>query len=86
MERFIPFDKLSKKERRKQNRARRGDWGALNPVTRREKNPRAYDRRKAQSWKKESGPVLFSFTFLSTAGDSGSGGRGEAPRPGAAAA
>ena len=86
MEKFIPYEKLSKKKKRELDLLRRGTWGALNPVTRREKNPRAYDRRKAQSWKKESGPVLFSFTFLSTAGDSGSGGRGEAPRPGAAAA
>ena len=58
MERFIPFDKLSKKERRKQNHARRGDWGALNPVTRRSENPKAYKRSKARSWKKDAGSGL----------------------------
>ncbi len=34
MEKFVPFEKLSKKEKRKQNRARRNGWGALSPVTR----------------------------------------------------
>ena len=58
MEKFIPYEKLSKKERRKQNQARRGSWGAVSPVTRRSKNPRAYNRRKAQSWKKDPCSVL----------------------------
>jgi len=48
MEKFIPYEKLSKKEKRRRNAGRRGGWGARSPVTRREKNPRAYDRRKAQ--------------------------------------
>jgi hypothetical protein len=48
MEKFVPFEKLSKKEKRKQNRARRNGWGALSPVTRKPANPRAYKRRKAQ--------------------------------------
>ena len=51
MEKFIPYDKLSKKEKRKLDQANRQTWGALNPVTRKPKNSRAYDRRKAQSWK-----------------------------------
>lgn len=48
MEKFIPFKKLSKKEQRRKNREKRSTWGALSPVTRRSKNPKAYDRRKAQ--------------------------------------
>ena len=58
MERFIPYEKLSKKEQRKQNRARRGGWGAMNPVTRRSENPKAYRRNKARSWKKDAGSGL----------------------------
>lgn len=59
MEKFIPYEKFSKKEQRKQNTARRGTWGNLCPVTRKPKNSRAYDRRKAQDWKKEhSGSAL----------------------------
>jgi hypothetical protein len=48
MDKFIPFDKLSKRRQRELNRERRRDWGALNPVTRRAVNPKAYDRNKAR--------------------------------------
>ena len=48
MEKFIPFEKLSKKEQRRRNAAKRTTWGRLSPVTRRSENPRAYKRRKAQ--------------------------------------
>lgn len=59
MKTFIPYEKLSKKEKRKLDQVRRQTWGNLNPVTRKPKNSRAYDRKKAQDWKKEiSGPAL----------------------------
>ena len=50
MEKFIPYDKLSKKEKRKRDAMRRGTWGALNPVTRKSENPKAYNRQKARKW------------------------------------
>jgi hypothetical protein len=59
MEKFIPYEKLSKKRKRELDLKKRGSWGALNPVTRKPRSPKAYDRRKAQSWKKESGPASF---------------------------
>lgn len=46
MEKFIPYEKLSKKEKRKLNQARRQTWGCLNPVTRKPENSRAYNRQK----------------------------------------
>jgi len=49
MEKFIPFEKLSKKEQRRQNALRRGSWGGLNPVTRRPQNPKAYRRQQARN-------------------------------------
>ena len=61
MEKFVPYGKLSKKKRRELDMMKRGSWGGLNPVTRKPKNPRAYDRRKAQSWKKDSGSAPFDF-------------------------
>lgn len=61
MEKFIPYEKLSKKEQRKRNAQRRGGWQGLSPVTRRSENPRAYNRRKAQSWKRDPGSVPFLF-------------------------
>ncbi len=48
MERFTPFDKLSKKEKRRRNSERRGTWGPLSPVTRRSEDVRVYKRKKAQ--------------------------------------
>ena len=53
MEKFIPYEKLSKKERQKINRAKRATWGDLNPVTRKPENSKAYNRRRAQAWKKD---------------------------------
>lgn len=46
MERYIPFEKLSKRKQRELNARRRGSWGGISPVTRKPKNPRAYDRKK----------------------------------------
>lgn len=45
---FIPYEKLSKKAQKELNTSRRGNWGTTNPVTRKSKNPKAYDRRKAK--------------------------------------
>lgn len=53
MEKFIPYEKLSKNEKRKLDRAKRKTWGELHPVTRKPKNSKAYDRKNAQDWKKE---------------------------------
>lgn len=53
MDKFIPYEKLSKKEKRKIDAAKRTTWGSISPVTRKPKNSRAYDRKKTQSWKKD---------------------------------
>lgn len=53
MEKYIPYEKLSKKERRKLDAARRTTWGSVSPVTRKPVSSKAYNRRKAQSWKKD---------------------------------
>lgn len=42
---FIPFEKLSKKEQKKLNAEKRTTWGFVNPVTRVSKNPKAYNRQ-----------------------------------------
>lgn len=44
MEKFIPYQKLSKKARRELDRKRRVTWGNVNPGTRHEPNPKAYQR------------------------------------------
>jgi len=52
MEKFIPYEKLSKKEKRKMDLAKRQTWGELNPVTRKPENSKAYNRNKARDWKR----------------------------------
>ena len=31
---FVPYDKMSKRARKEADKQKRGDWGAVNPVTR----------------------------------------------------
>ena len=60
MDKFIPYEKLSKKEQRERNKARRSTWGAVNPVTRKPANPKAYNRQKARRWKYDPPERAFS--------------------------
>ena len=50
MEKFIPYEKLSKKEKHRRDAMQRGTWGVLNPVTRKSPNPKAYNRKKTRKW------------------------------------
>ncbi len=69
MEKLIPFKKLSKKEQKKLNAAKRGSWGALKPVTRKPENPKAYNRRKARNASPDCWDgVTGSFFLLVSAG------------------
>ena len=45
---FISFNKLSKKKQREENNKRRITWGSFDPTTRKPPNPRAYDRGQAK--------------------------------------
>ena len=59
MEKFIPYEKLSKKKQRERNVQRRGSWNGLNPVTRKPANPKAYNRQKARNRRCDSDSVPF---------------------------
>lgn len=48
MEKFLPYEKLSKKKKRELDKARRGTWGELSPVTRKAQSAKVYDRNKAR--------------------------------------
>ena len=61
MAKFIPYEKLSKKEKRRLDGTKRGTWGGLNPVTRKPMSPKAYKRDK--SWKREVPPVHDLFFY-----------------------
>ena len=47
-EKFIPYEKRSKKEKKKSDQKRRLDWGQVNPMTITHKDSRDYDRQKAK--------------------------------------
>ena len=46
MKKFVPYEKLSKKEKKKINSAKRRDWNGLNPVTRIADAPKKYSRKE----------------------------------------
>lgn len=47
-QKYITLDKMNKKARKDFYNSLRGTWGELNPVTRKPKNPKAYDRAKSK--------------------------------------
>ena len=57
MEKFIPYEKLSKKEKRRLDAQRRTTWGAISPVTRKPANS------KARNWKREHHEPIPGFLF-----------------------
>lgn len=50
MIKFVPYEKLSKKKQRALDSQQRNTW-EFNPITRKAKNPKAYNRNKARKWK-----------------------------------
>lgn len=64
MNKMIPYEKLSKKEKKKRDALSRQGWGTCNPVTRSPKNSRAYNRKKTRNWEREL-PESGSFSLQS---------------------
>lgn len=46
MKKYVPYEKLSKKAKREQDRKMRGSWHGINPITRRSEDYRIYNRQK----------------------------------------
>ena len=63
MEKFIPYEKLSKKKKRALDAGRRTVW-AVSTVTRKSKTPKATHRKKAQKWMDDSSFCDFCFSAL----------------------
>ena len=59
MEKFIPYEKLSKKKKKELNAKRRKTWD-ISPVTRKSPNPKAYNRKKARKRDLEDFPDALS--------------------------
>lgn len=49
MEKYVSYEKLSKKEKRRVNARRRKTWNGASPVTRRTKNEKKYNRKKIKA-------------------------------------
>ena len=62
MDKFIPYEKLCKKKKRQLDAEKRGYWYGINPITRKQKNSKAYDRKKARRWRDDSSNVLSPYT------------------------
>lgn len=61
MEKFIPYEKLSKKEKHRRDAMQRGTWGVLNPVTRKSPNPKlTTGKRHGNGWRIHI-PCLFLY-------------------------
>lgn len=73
MNRFIPYEKLSKKEKRRRDAKARGDFGSVRPDTRRKESAKIYNRKKARhDWRGPAGALF-------CAGRGGGGREGKSP-------
>ena len=62
MDKFIPYEKLSKKQQKAYNARKRRTW-SINPVTRRPDDPKAYKRKKTRKWDQDDLSAV-SFLFV----------------------
>lgn len=62
MDKFVPFEKLSKKKKRELLTKQRQTWGGFSPVTRKPDDPKIYKREKARKrYEDSTDDVPFSF-------------------------
>ena len=63
MEKFIAYEKLSKKEQKKLNSAKRGSWGLVKPITKVKESAKIYNRKKKQDFRSFAGFQSPAFCF-----------------------
>jgi len=61
MKAFVPYEKLSKKQKKEFDKARRATWGGIVPVTKRIDSAKIYNRKKHQRGDWDSGAGVFCF-------------------------
>ena len=64
MKAFVPYEKLSKKQRKEIDKARRATWGDVSPVTKKIESAKAYNRKKHQRGMDDSGAGVFLCRFI----------------------
>ncbi len=60
MNRFLPREKMSKREKRTLDNAKRQTWEGMNPVTRTSENKKIYNRKKSPRWYNDDSTGIFS--------------------------
>ena len=63
-QKFIPFEKLSKRKKREYYAVQRKGWNGVNPVTRTSPDPKVYNRKKSESWKSNNPDSDFFVGFF----------------------
>ena len=54
MTKFVPYEKLSKKQKKEFDSRARATWGEINPVTRKPEKSNVYNRKKHRRWTDDS--------------------------------
>lgn len=66
----VPYGKLSKKQKRTEDQRRRRDWGAINPITRRKEDSKAYNRNSMKRFDDSGASLIFQSKWVNFAGTS----------------
>ena len=61
MKQFVAYEKLSKKQKREIDQAKRATWNGVVPVTKKIESAKIYNRKKHQRRDWESGAGVFCF-------------------------
>lgn len=64
MKAFLPREKMSKREQRALDSAKRATWGGINPITRTTENKKAYNRKKSPRWYQEDSTGILLFGLI----------------------
>lgn len=59
MKGFVQYEKLSKKQKKEINQAKRMTWGDVNPVSKKIESAKIYNRKKHQRRDWDSGAGVF---------------------------
>lgn len=61
MKKFVEYEKLSKKQKKEIDKAKRATWGDVSPVTKRVESAKLYNRKKHQRGGWDDGAGVFVY-------------------------
>ena len=62
-QRYVPLEKQSKRKQKEYHAKQRGDWGNVNPITRKVESAKLYNRKKSKRERYDSGLDFFVGTY-----------------------